>query len=165
MSDQQPQPVVGPTIPPAIAGWLLLFCLILTVVNPLASVYQLATVVVPTFLATHVAKVAWLLAVQALLIAGLAIFSVVAGVRLWLIKAGAVATARRFLWAYLLLSIAYFFLWIIVVRPSSTLNLAAIGFGFVVRPIGFFALWLSYLEHSKRVRETYSAELASRRSG
>lgn len=159
MPDQQPQPVVGPTNPPAIAGWLLLFCLILTVVNPLASVYELATVIGPVFFATNVTKVAWLLAVQALLIAGLTIFSVVAGVRLWLIKAGAVATARRFLWAYLLLSIAYFVLWITVVRPSSTPNLAAIGFGFVVRPIGFFALWFSYLERSKRVRETYSAEL------
>jgi hypothetical protein len=160
MPDQHPQPVIRSTIPPAIAGWLLLFCVILTVVNPLASAYEVATVVMPTFFATHVEGVAWLLAIQALLIGGLAIFSVVAGLRLWLIKAGAVATARRFLWSYLLLSIAYFVLWIVVVRSNSTLNLAAIGFAFVARPIGFFAVWFSYLDHSKRVRETYSAELA-----
>lgn len=159
MLDQNAQPTLRPTIPPAIKGWLLLFCVILAVVNPLAAVYELATVVIPAFLATHVLNVSWLLAVQALLIAGLAIFSVVAGIRLWLIKANAVATARRFLWAYLLLSIGYFVLWIIVVRPSSMLNLAAIAFGFIVRPIGFFAIWFSYLEHSKRVRETYGPEL------
>ena len=159
MPDPNMQPTLRPTSPPAIKGWLLLFCLILTVVNPLAALYELATVVVPAFLATHVVNVSWLLAVQALLLAGLPIFSVVAGIRLWLIKAGAVATTRRFLWAYLLLSIGYFVLWIIVMHPSSMLNLAAIGFGFVVRPIGFFAIWFSYLEHSKRVRETYGAEL------
>ena len=93
-----------------------------------------------------------------MLFTGLAVLSARAGAKLWLIRAGAVKTARRFLWSFVLGNIGYFVLWILILQPTQRLSFAAMGWNFVVGPIGFFALWYTYLEHSNRVRETYTSE-------
>ncbi len=63
--------------------------------------------------------------------------------------------ARRFLLIYLFANIAYFLFWIVVAGPTQRLSFAAMGWYHVVGPIVSAAFWYVYLEHSKRVRDTY----------
>ena len=44
---------------------------------------------------------------------------------------------------------------IAVAKHPNSLSFAQMGWYHVVGPIGSFALWYFYLEHSKRVRTTY----------
>src|SRR5205814_10541183 len=82
-------------------------------------------------------------------------FSFRAGLNLWLVKPDAVRFARRYLLTYLIANIAYFVFWTLVVRPTQMLGLTEMGWYHVVGPIASTALWYFYLEHSKRVRDTY----------
>lgn len=64
--------------------------------------------------------------------------------------------ARRYLLAYLIANFAYFTFWILVMRPRAQLAYAEMGWYHVVGPIAFFYTWFVYLEHSKRVKETFN---------
>ena len=88
--------------------------------------------------------------------AALAGFSFIAGLNLWLVKPDAVRFARRFLVVNLTANVAYFLFWMAVIRPIQPVSFAEMGWYHVVGPIASTALWYFYLEHSKRVRNTYS---------
>ena len=96
-----------------------------------------------------------LLSVYSVVFTTLAVFSFLAGLKLWLIKPHAVRFARRWLWTYLIANMGYFLFWILVAKPHQSLSLAEMGWYHVVGPMPSFALWYVYLEHSKRVRATY----------
>ena len=97
-----------------------------------------------------------LLSVYSIVFTTVAVLSFIAGLKLWLVKPNAVRFARRWLWTYLIANIAYFVFWVVVAKPHQSLSLAGMGWYHVVGPIPSFALWYFYLEHSKRVRATYS---------
>jgi len=142
---------IEPTIPPAVTGWLLFLCLVLTLLYPATTLYHL-TSLVPLLIHAHSLGFIFLLSYSVVL-TFLAVFSFLAGLKLWLVKLGAVSFARRWLWSYLIANIAHF-VWFIVVAKPSLVSVTQIGFDLVV-PIAFFALWYFYLEHSRRVRATY----------
>jgi predicted branched-subunit amino acid permease len=99
-----------------------------------------------------------LLSIYAVLFIPVAVFSFVAGLRLWLVKPGAINFTKRFLWTYLSANIGYFVIWVLwtlIAQPSSPVSFADMVWGHVVGPILFVALWYSYLERSRRVRDTY----------
>jgi hypothetical protein len=146
---------IQPPPPTGVEGWLLFLCLALALFAPLADFYHIIFSTAPRLVNAHTFKTMFLLSVYSTTFAGLGIFSVIAGVRLWLIKPGAVKLARRYLWTYLIANIGYFVFWIAVMRPKQLESFAAMGWYHVAGPIGAFALWSVYLEHSKRVRTTY----------
>ena len=78
----------------------------------------------------------------------MSVLSVVAGLRLWLVRPDAVRFARGYLVTSLIANIAYFMFWIIVMRPTKQVAFAQMGWYHVVGPSAAFALWYSYLEHS-----------------
>jgi hypothetical protein len=143
------------SVPPAVTGWLLVLCLLLTLVYPATSVYAIFWKAVPRLVDAHSHTRILRLGVYSGLFAGVAVFSFWAGVKLWLVKPNSVRFARRYLLAYLIANIAYFVFWTLVVRPTQMLGLAEMGWYHVVGPIASTALWYFYLEHSKRVRDTY----------
>jgi hypothetical protein len=145
-----------PTVSQAVAGWLLFLCLRLTLVYPAATLYHILTRTVPTLIRSQNPASTSLLSVYSIAFTTVAVLSFIAGLKLWLVKPGAVTFARRWLWTYLIANIAYFVFWVIVVKPHQSLSLAEMGWYHVVGPIPSFALWYFYLEHSKRVRATYS---------
>jgi uncharacterized membrane protein YozB (DUF420 family) len=132
---------------------LLAFCLILTVVSPTNALYHVAKVV-PKLASAGSPNRILLLGVYCVLFTLLAAFSFTAGTNLWLVRKGAVTMARRYLLTHLIANFAYFGFWVLLMRPHTQLAFAQMGWYHVVGPIGAFALFL-YLEHSKRVRETY----------
>ena len=145
-----------PAVPPALTGWLLFLCLILTLVYPATTLYHIMAHTVPSLIKDHNPARTVLLSVYSIVFTTVAALSFIAGLKLWLVKHDAVRFARRWLWTYLIANIAYFVFWVVVTKPHQSLSLAEMGWYHVVGPIPSFALWYSYLEHSKRVRATYS---------
>jgi hypothetical protein len=144
--------------PAEVGGWLLLLCLILAVVGPVRILYDVVRHGIPKLVSTHRVGSIVLACVYSALFTGVAVFSFVAGAKLWLFKSGAVRFSRHFLLAYLAAHVAYFALWLLVDWPTSSIALARMGWGHIVGPLAFVAFWYTYLQHSKRVRATYPPE-------
>jgi Protein of unknown function (DUF2569) len=155
MNDQQVEaPLFEPAIPKQVGGWLLVFCLIL-MVSPALWLYHFFFRMVPTIMLVHNSRVTVLLGVFCVLFGALAAYSVKTGFFLWTVKRGAVSFARRYLLTYLFSNFGYFCFWMLLMKPRQASSFAHMGWDHIVGPIGFFWLWYVYLEHSKRVRETY----------
>jgi len=145
----------SPTEQAGVEGWLLVLCLILTCWYPAIDLYRVFSQALPQLVSGQSPNRALIYGVYAGLFITTAAFSFMAGLKLWLIKPGAVSFARRYLALYLIAHIAYFLFWMVVVRPSQLPDFAEMGWYHVVAPIGSVALWFFYLEHSRRVRSTY----------
>jgi hypothetical protein len=142
-----------------VGGWLLVLCFILVVSYPAISLYHIFKYTIPNLLDSHIPiRAVVLLSVYAVLFIPTAVFSIVAGLRLWLIKSDAVSFTKRFLLMYLGANVGYFVVWVfwvLIARPSGAVSFAEMAWGHVVGPVLFVALGYPYLEHSKRVRATY----------
>jgi hypothetical protein len=97
-----------PVLPVDVGGWLQFLCLMLTVTYPGTSLYQIFWHTVPNLISARTPKGLLLLSVRLVVLVGLAVFSFVAGLRLWLVKPDAVKFARLYLWTYLTAHFAYF---------------------------------------------------------
>jgi Protein of unknown function (DUF2569) len=144
--------------PGAVVGWLLVLCLVLTVMSPASILYSIIRDAI-TKLNSHRATSIVLSGVYFVLFAAVAGYSITAGVKLWLLKPDAVRFAKRYLLTYLGAHIAFFIVWLLIDWPVSSVSLARMAWYHVVRPLPFVALWYSYLEHSRRVRATYPSEI------
>jgi hypothetical protein len=147
--------LTDPAVPAEVGGWLLVLCLVLTVTYPASGLYRVFWHTVPNLIAAHSPARTVLLSVYSVLFLALAAFSLIAGLKLWLVKPDAVRFARRFLLVSLTANVAYFLFWMAVMRPTQPVSFAEMGWYHVVGPIAQTALWYFYLEHSKRVRTTY----------
>jgi uncharacterized protein DUF2569 len=146
----------------AVGGWLLVLCLMLTCMYPATTLYHIFAHVVPGFINPHFSiRLVILLIVYCVLFIPLSVFSIFAGLRLWLVKPGAVSFAKRCLLTFLGVHTAYFVLWVlwvVIVQPMQPSSFASMGWGHVVGPMLSVALWYSYLRHSKRVGRTYLSD-------
>lgn len=143
-----------------VRGWLLVLCLVLTVIGPLISAWLMAyqyRMFAPHF-ATSVA-------LQAATFASLAItawaiaFGIYAGIRLWLIRPNAVATARY----ALLLGLGAEIVSAAIELAAGPTSVADEGFVWpltisLIPSLIFFTLCLGYLNKSRRVYATYRDE-------
>ena|SRR5579864_4250516 len=151
--ERRPIPIPYPE--PIIVGWLLVLCLVLTFVCPASILCKTFAYTVPALLNAHDIKHAVLGSVCSLLFLGVAAFSFAAGIRLWMIKPGAVTFAKRFWLTFLSAHLGYFCFWALLVRPIHLSRVAPMAWGHVAGSLLPYFLWTTYLEHSKRVRETY----------
>jgi hypothetical protein len=159
MSTQKIQTARAATpAPPEVSGWLLLLCIILTLLYPVTGFYGIVTHTIPMLMSAHQANRVLLLSVYLVIFSAVAIMSFIAGLKLWTLKPGAVRFVRRYLVTYLTVNIAYFVFWIVVIRPNQSLSFAEMAWDHVALPIASTALWYFYLDHSKRVHATYAAE-------
>jgi hypothetical protein len=142
-----------------IRGWLMFFCIVIVVVAPVQSTYALVKALV------GVSHVHWHL--NTLIVLGLTelvagalvtAYGVYAGVRLLWIRPDAVRTARRFLVLRLALTLLSAVVPFLVVRSLSTRALLDLVGKPTVQGLIFVAIWYSYLELSKRVRQTYGLD-------
>ena len=142
-------------VPVEVRGWLLVLCLILTLFYPTRSVYHILWHTIPIISTAHALNRILLLSVYSFVVSALAVFSFAAGLGLWCVKPKAVGFAKRYLLTYLVAHVAYFVLWIAMIRPTREIDYVEMGWWNIVGPLVFVTLWYSYLEHSRRVRETY----------
>jgi hypothetical protein len=148
-----------PTEKVAVGGWLLWLCFALTCVFPVTSLYHIFSRTIPTLINPHTpVRVLPIFIIFPVLFIPIAIFSFIAGLKLWLVRPGAVSFAKYFLLSYLGAHIAYFLVWvywILIFQPNQSAGFAEMGRWYLVNPVLFMALWYSYLKQSKRVRKTY----------
>ena len=142
-----------------VAGWLLIFCLGLTVLGPLVMLKTLA--VGYREFAGYFGEFPGLFVVtviNTLLSLGIMAFSIYAGVGLWRIRPGAVKVAKKYLLYFLGYHAFTAYLPFMAHLPSAaTEAIVAQVVKDSFRAIMYVAIWYSYLNKSLRVRATYGS--------
>lgn len=129
-----------------IGGWLLLFVIILTIIQPLRLLYDV--IANPSFYSYSsgvydLTSLLWVL--------GIAIWGIVVGISIWRAKEKAIIWAKELLIISLVLSIVFTFLY----SGLYPLEEQEILFKEIFRSLVFFGFWFSYLNVSKRVKNTF----------
>jgi Protein of unknown function (DUF2569) len=130
-----------------VGGWLFLLVAYLVFLVPISAALALTRGAVGVFV-THSTKINASPTVLYAWIAGLGLvgFGLYAGILLWKERPRAVAVAKRFLLAWLLLGT------ISALLPGASVADRAWG---LANALFWFAIWYSYLVLSKRVANTY----------
>ncbi|MFH1367898.1 MAG: DUF2569 family protein [Elusimicrobiota bacterium] len=133
-----------------VKGWLLLFCIILTVINPALTVFVYFADF-PGFNALTffgIVDTFWMVLVT--------LFGMYAGISLWTVRPNAVKTAKIYLLAiagYAVFIVGYSFFILMPEKPTAYRIGTAVGA--LLRLMLYAAIWYSYLDRSKRVKATY----------
>jgi len=135
--------------PQGVGGWLLLLCVSLTIIAPLfelkigikALTNMVASRSLTVFTASRLASVA-------AVYMGLALYSSMAGLRLWLLKPNAPHFAKTFL---IISTTTVITLQLIVYAAGVHVDILRIAFSRSVALV----VWYSYLQTSRRVKATY----------
>ena len=143
--------------PVGVRGWLLLFCISLTIINPLAlgasslpEVWRLVTGTSKILDLVRTTPLGFYFYIDLLVTFGLAVFSPLIGVGLWTRKSDAVHQARTFLECVRWLAIIrYLVLGTILHLPLTDIIQVTCAW------LSYSFIWSPYLEKSKRVRATY----------
>lgn len=141
-------------IAPGVKGWLLFFCISLTILTPLSA---LVGIIIEWNVTKHYFGVipnlenAVMLKIFATIV--LSIFSIYSGIQLWTVKVNAVSKAKKFLFVSLAFGLIVPSVFIAMVSlPNLISDAIKIAFGSIVH----FAVWFLYLQRSKRIKATFS---------
>jgi len=141
-----------------VRGWLLLFCVGLTILAPLLTVFSLISGLsesAEVFEQFPGLRIVYF--VDAVLSAGLMAFSMYAGISLWTIRPGAVKIAKTYLLCLLGYQVIAAVLPFTAGLPSAANQyLIASAAQDTFKTIIYFGVWYSYLCQSERVRATYA---------
>jgi hypothetical protein len=158
-----PQVVLAPPPPVAsrykgVKGWLLLFCISLTVLNPLVAIIRLGHDIefVSRFSSIYPALRTELM-IDGILSVAITGFSIYAGICLWRVASRAVQKAQTLLLCLLVYAAIVAFLPLMVGLPipgRDAIVFETIKSG-IVPSIIYFWVWNSYLNTSERVKATY----------
>jgi len=140
-----------------VRGWLLFFCISLTVLAPLATIATLITVFKEVSgLFTQFPGLLVITSVDIFLSMGLMSLSVYTGIGLWRVRPGAVLMAKRYLFCFLGYQAIAAILPFLAGLPSAANDAMFADVGKdIFRSALYFAIWYSYLNKSQRVRATY----------
>jgi len=140
-----------------VAGWLLLFCLGLTVFSPSITIGSLVTAYSQTSIYfDQFPGLFVIIVIDTLLSVILTAYGIYAGVRLWRIQPNAVQTAKRYLLCFLGYQVIASILPFTAGLPSAANDaMTAEVAKDTVRGIIYVSIWYSYLNKSQRVRVTY----------
>lgn len=151
---KEPNKLVG------VKGWLLLFCISLTILSPLKSISNaiaFVSVMKYYFGADPLADA--LLFIETLMYVGLSVMAAYAGYSMWSVKPNALKLAKSYLYVMLSMPLLIGFIDGLLVR---TLYIDEIGLleevakSFLATAFAV-AVWLAYLSKSVRVQNTYAS--------
>jgi len=140
-----------------VKGWLLLFCLSLTIFSPLYTLYNLGvSYEASSTLFNRYPDLQNVFIIDLILSLGLTAFSIYAGRALWNIKPGAVKIAKTYLLVFLGYVIIASILPFKAGLPASANDImmeeVIIG---AIRSVFYVVIWYWFLNVSKRVKATY----------
>jgi hypothetical protein len=140
-----------------VGGWLLLFCLQLTVLGPLAMLWSLFTwFASPAGLEERFPALRMLGIIDALARIGLTIFGIRVAVGLLKLRAGAVQRAKTFLLSRLAYEVAAAILpFTAGLAAEFNEAMATQGIRAVLGTGLMVSVWYTYLTRSRRVKATY----------
>jgi hypothetical protein len=142
----------------SVGGWLLLFCISITILTPYSAWVTLSHAPIQDLGRLEPANL-WFSVISLLLTGTMGVLGPFAGVALWRKAPGAVKLAKLFCvvamayWAFTALAL-----------PLIRINdpaLARRGLYQALGRVGYYACWLIYLFKSARVRITYGEPLAA----
>ena len=143
-----------------IGGWLLLFIILLTIINPLVNflaVLRLLDIIYPFQLPIGI--LTFYIIIEIILLIGFISFGIYVGASLWRVKPYAVKIAKIFLIISFIYSIISSIITFVLFPPESSdvayfsPTIRNIHFRFI-----FTVIWFCYLTKSKRVKITYGVE-------
>ncbi len=140
-----------------VGGWLLLFCVGLTILGPLRNFATIGqTMEAVRLVGGRFPGFATIAYIEIALILVMIAFSLYAGISLWMIRPKAVTIAKFYLGFVVIVSIIDFILVSSIDLPgaaqSEMTRTAVIG---VVGSIFYAVIWTAYLNSSQRVQATY----------
>lgn len=143
-----------------VAGWLLLLCVSLTIINPLLSLADaLATL---QFWSAHTEEshaLSRMLVAGVLMESALACFSLYAGFGLWGVSRGAVKMAKAYLLAHLAYAVVTFLLPLTAgLSTPDSLIMLRLGERWLLRSLIYVIICYAYLTKSERVEATYAED-------
>ena len=144
-----------------VGGWLLLFCVGLTILGPLITFGNLSNGLTEARkIADRFPSFKTVILIDSILSLALMAFSIYAGVALWTVKSNAVKIAKNYLFAILCYSILALPLIHSANLPTEANDVMMrqdiMG---AFRAIIYVLVWNTYLNRSKRVKATYMTEL------
>jgi hypothetical protein len=126
-------PLNPPSLTRPIVGWLLWLCLMLTFVSPASVLYHIFSHTIPILVSPHTPiRNIPLFIIYPVLFIPVALFSFLAGLKLWLVRPGAVTFAKYYLLTYLGAHIAYFLVyvfWRVIFQPNRPAAFVEMGWG------------------------------------
>ncbi len=140
-----------------VKGWLLFFCVSLTILSPLFTVYNLISGINESkYLINYYPDWLTVVVIDSILIVGLMVFSIYSGIALWTIKPNAVRVTKNYLYSLLAYVFISSFLPFTAGLPSQA-NEAMVQpvIMSALRSIVYFGIWFAFLQTSKRVKATY----------
>ncbi len=142
-----------------VGGWLLLFCVSLTMIGPILTVREFFLFYMQFDLKTYFLmypSIKLLVTIDTLLSFSLMIFSIYTGVALWSYRKNAVLIAKVYLIVLFLYAVFLAYLpYAIDIPVSFADNIKENTMMNSLRLIGYCVLWFAYLLKSKRVKYTY----------
>ena len=140
-----------------VGGWLLLFCIGLTILSPLRNLGSInQTLEAVKLVGGRFPGFVTIAYIEIVLIVAMVVFSIYAGISLWIIKPNAVTIAKFYLLFVVVVAIIDFVLVISIDMPEMAMRevTTAAVFG-IVGSVLYSGVWFAYLNNSKRVEATY----------
>jgi hypothetical protein len=143
-----------------VGGWLLVLCLLLTVLDPFVALsYLFAQTQEAAGISDLQVEVFRFFVVQGALAIGLAVFSMYAGLSLWKIAPKAIRTAQYYLMTEAAFSFLPFFLPALLgVSDDFRSDVVVFDLLNAVAATAYASIWYAYLSRSRRVTNTYREE-------
>jgi hypothetical protein len=142
----QTHPISGPS---GIGGWLLLFCIVLTILSPLFTMLQ----ILPLLRLRRMPYPSSMLDMLRVF------YGLGVGVFLWMKRPIALVLLRVYFIAFAVMAaLAILAMIAISLRTHSSIFLSA-RFTAIGTLLGYMMLWFAYFKKSVRVRNTYGANL------
>lgn len=150
--------ITNPSSVVKVGGWLLFFCIILTIITPIFSFSTIIYVLVKMpLLIKYAPDFALWEKIDLVMMVGIISFSIYAGISLWKKKSGAVDLAKKYLIAFFIYSLVEAVIVLSYTKADVGMNL--------LRSFVFVGIWYTYLTKSKRVKDTYSLGTADSYGG
>lgn len=151
-----------------VGGWLLLFCISLTVIGPILTVRKFFLFYMQSDLKTAFdlyPGIKLLTTIDALASFSLVVFSIYAGVALWSYRKRAVIIAKVYLVTLFAFAILITLLpYALDITPFFRENIQENALKNLFRLSGYSILWFLYLTKSRRVKFTYGLNTKSDQS-
>jgi Ankyrin repeats (3 copies)/Protein of unknown function (DUF2569) len=166
-------PAIAPALQPApdspyrgFGGWLALFCVVQVIVQPVFALISVAASYDTVSRASiHYPSLMGVFALESIGDLAVIAFGLFAGVMLWRLQSGAVATAKaylvaRLIWHVLSLGLP-FAASELPSRVTEAMMIAAVPQ--LIRTVIFVVIWMSYFNVSKRIKANFPETLAAPR--